>query len=45
MPNPYDPQGPARPEYFGGRKAVLTKVAERIAIAKLKDFAVFRRSS
>lgn len=29
-----DPQGPARPEYFGGRKVVLTKVAERIAIAR-----------
>ncbi len=34
MPNPYDPQGPARPEYFGGRKIVLEKVAERIAIAR-----------
>lgn len=34
MPNPYDPQGPARPEYFGGRKVVLEHVAERIAIAR-----------
>lgn len=34
MPNPYDPQTPARPEYFGGREQVLTKVRERIAIAK-----------
>lgn len=34
MPNPYDPQGPARPEYFGGRKAVLASIAERISIAR-----------
>lgn len=34
MSNPYDPQTPARPEYFGGRKQVLQKVKERIAIAK-----------
>ena len=34
MPNLYDPQGPARPEYFGGRKIVLAKVAERIVIAR-----------
>ncbi len=34
MPNPYDPQTPARPEYFGGREHVLLKVKERIAIAK-----------
>ena len=34
MPNPYDPQTPARPEYFGGREQVLRKLRERIAIAK-----------
>ncbi len=34
MPNPYDPQTPARPEYFGGREHVLNKVRERIAMAK-----------
>jgi len=34
MPNPYDPQTPARPEYFGGRGHVLEKLRERIAIAK-----------
>lgn len=34
MSNPYDPQTPARPEYFGGREQVLQKVKERIAIAK-----------
>ncbi len=30
MPNPYDPQNPAKPNYFGGRHAVLVKVQERI---------------
>lgn len=30
MANPYDPQNPAKPNYFGGRHAVLTKVQERI---------------
>ncbi len=34
MANPYDPQTPARPEYFGGREHVLQKVRERISIAK-----------
>ncbi len=34
MPNPYDPQTPARPEYFGGRAHVLLKVKERITMAK-----------
>lgn len=34
MSNPYDPQTPARPEYFGGREHILHKVRERITIAK-----------
>jgi len=34
MTNPYDPQTPARPEYFGGREHILAKVRERIAIAQ-----------
>jgi len=34
MPNPYDPQTPARPEYFGGREHVLKKLRERISMAK-----------
>lgn len=34
MANPYDPQTPARPEYFGGREHILLKVKERITIAK-----------
>ena len=34
MPNPYDPQTPARPEYFGGRGQVLGKLRERIQMAK-----------
>lgn len=34
MPNPYDPQTPVRPEYFGGRGHVLKKLRERIAMAK-----------
>lgn len=34
MPNPYDPQTPARPEYFGGREQVLKKVRDRISIAR-----------
>jgi hypothetical protein len=33
MPNPYDPQTPARPEYFGGREHILEKLRERIAMA------------
>lgn len=37
MPNPYDPQTPARPEYFGGREQVLSKVRERIDIAKKQN--------
>lgn len=35
MPNPYDPQTPARPEYFGGRKHVLEAVKERISSATI----------
>src|SRR3989338_4801027 len=34
VPNPYDPQTPARPEYFGGREQVLNAVRERIESAK-----------
>ncbi|MEK6848005.1 MAG: ATP-binding protein [Nanoarchaeota archaeon] len=34
MPNPYDPQTPARPAYFGGREHVLFKLRERIQMAK-----------
>lgn len=30
MPNPYDPQNPAKPDYFGGREEVLSVVRERI---------------
>ncbi len=36
IPNPYDPQTPARPEYFGGRKHILDVVSERIDYA-LRD--------
>ncbi|HKU50601.1 MAG TPA: ATP-binding protein, partial [Nitrososphaera sp.] len=32
--NPYDPQTPAKPEYFGGRQQILKSVRERIDIAK-----------
>ncbi|GEM_PF-1702540 len=34
MVNPYDPQNPAKPDYFGGRKEVLRIVHERIEKAK-----------
>src|SRR3989338_1182621 len=34
MSNPYDPQTPARPEYFGGREHVLKRVRDRIDMAK-----------
>jgi len=34
MANPYDPQTPARPQYFGGRKKVLKQIQERIDAAK-----------
>ena len=34
MSNPYDPQTPARPEYFGGRQKVLASITERIESAK-----------
>jgi len=34
MPNPYDPQTPARPEYFGGRIHILKQLRERIEMAK-----------
>lgn len=30
MTNPYDPQSPAKPDYFGGRKQVLQAVRNRI---------------
>jgi GTPase SAR1 family protein len=33
MSNPYDPQTPARPEYFGGRELVLKVVKERVESA------------
>lgn len=33
MSNPYDPQIPARPEYFGGRKEVLKKLKEKIELS------------
>lgn len=33
MSNPYDPQTPARPEYFGGREPVLKVVRESIESA------------
>ncbi len=35
MTNPYDPQTPARPEYFGGRHKVLASIHERIESAKV----------
>lgn len=35
MPNPYDPQTPARPEYFGGRVPVLNAIKERIDSARI----------
>ncbi len=34
MPNPYDPQTPAAPEYFGGRHKILASIKERIEYAK-----------
>lgn len=34
MTNPYDPQSPAKPHYFGGRKHILEKVSERIEKAR-----------
>lgn len=34
MPNPYDPQTPARPEYFGGREHILKTLRERILMAR-----------
>jgi len=34
MYNPYDPQNPAKPDYFGGRKQVLKAVQDRIDRAK-----------
>lgn len=36
MVNPYDPQNPAKPDYFGGRKEVLRIVRERIEKAKIQ---------
>lgn len=30
MTNPYDPQSPAKPDYFGGRKQILEVVSQRI---------------
>jgi len=29
VPNPYDPQNPAKPHYFGGRENVISKVKDR----------------
>ena len=34
MTNPYDPQSPAKPNYFGGRKHILDKVIERMQKAR-----------
>lgn len=34
MPNPYDPQTPATPDYFGGRHRILASIKERIEYAK-----------
>lgn len=34
MVNPYDPQNPAKPDFFGGRKHILQIVVERINKAK-----------
>lgn len=34
MPNPYDPQTPANPDYFGGRQQQLEKADERMFRAK-----------
>ncbi|MBI3588633.1 AAA family ATPase [Candidatus Micrarchaeota archaeon] len=36
MPNPYDPQNPAKPDYFGGREQVLVKVQERFERARIQ---------
>ncbi|MFA6330379.1 MAG: ATP-binding protein [Candidatus Micrarchaeia archaeon] len=36
MVNPYDPQSPANPDYFGGRKHILSAVLERLEKAKVK---------
>ena len=36
MVNPYDPQSPASPDYFGGRKHILNAVIERLEKAKIK---------
>ena len=36
MVNPYDPQSPAKPDYFGGRKEVLGMVKQRIEKAKVQ---------
>ncbi len=36
MVNPYDPQNPAKPDFFGGRKQVLQTVQERIEKAKIQ---------
>ncbi len=33
MVNPYDPQSPANPDYFGGREGILNTVRERIGKA------------
>ncbi|MDD2655615.1 MAG: ATP-binding protein [Candidatus ainarchaeum sp.] len=34
MTNPYDPQNPVKPNFFGGRRHILDAVAERIEKAK-----------
>jgi hypothetical protein len=36
MVNPYDPQSPANPNYFGGRQAILAVVKERLDKALVK---------
>ena len=36
MVNPYDPQSPAKPDYFGGRKTILAKVVERVQKAVIR---------
>src|SRR3989338_7139017 len=37
MSNPYDPQSPAKPDYFGGRKQILQIVEERMGKAKEQE--------
>ncbi|OIO66370.1 hypothetical protein AUJ68_01050 [Candidatus Woesearchaeota archaeon CG1_02_57_44] len=37
MANPYDPQAPAKPDYFGGRNSVLSSARERLRKAIVQD--------